>query len=201
MPIVIIVQLAALAVIVIIAACVLYETVRMRDAYIEQRREFARAISIIKDFQRLYPEMTSLLERLDSVDVAGKAQKADLPESRPPHNSKEDLARNMPEVVGNQNNDSALMRRGILSQDPNLRFGVLKNWLAKNSLAVLRRAAHEWKTADDLIAMIPSVLEPEAEIVDGRVLLVGTRGHDEKLEIPIREANASSITKVAAGTS
>jgi hypothetical protein len=177
MPIVIIVQLVALAVVIVIAACVLYQTVKMRDAYIEQRKEFARVNSFIQDFQRSYAEVVSLLQQFDSVLQESNGRIA---------SPEEQAAQSIPEAARNPRNDLALMRKGILSQDPNLRFGVLKDWLGNNSLAILRRAAQEWRTPDDLIAMIPSVLEPVAEVIDDRVLLVGTRGYSEKFEIAIR---------------
>jgi len=79
-----------------------------------------------------------------------------------------------------------------LNQDPQLRFSVLIVWVSVNSLAILRRASNEWKTVDDLIEIIPSDLEPEAEILDNRVLVVGTRGHFEKLALAIRELDPSS---------
>src|SRR5262245_50429903 len=176
MPIVTIAQFAALTAVLIIVACVLYQTVKMRDAYTAQRTEVARAMSVIEDVQRIYPELISLLQRLDSSSLAVEGQPAAPQESVSGIDLQEEQApqQRIPEVAPKQNNESALMRREILSRDPSLRFGVLKDWLAKNSLAIRRRAAHEWKTPADLIAMIPASLEAEAEIVDDRVLLVGT---------------------------
>jgi hypothetical protein len=59
-------------------------------------------------------------------------------------------------------------------------------------LAVFRRASMEWKTPEDLIGFLPSYLEPEAEILNNEVLLIGTPGHNEKLAIPIRQVDADS---------
>jgi hypothetical protein len=59
-------------------------------------------------------------------------------------------------------------------------------------LAVFRRASLDWKTPDDLIAFLPSYLEPDVEVLDGQVLLIGTPGHNEKLAVPIRSLDAAS---------
>jgi hypothetical protein len=73
-----------------------------------------------------------------------------------------------------------------------LRFSVLKEWLSVNTLGILHRASFPWHTANDLIAIIPSDLEAEAEILEKSILLIGTRGHAEKLAIPIRDLAQSS---------
>jgi hypothetical protein len=90
------------------------------------------------------------------------------------------------------NLDYACLRREVIRNDCRIRFSVLNDWLSINMLAILRRAFHDWKTVNDLIAIVPSYLEPEAEILDRQVLLIGTRGHSEKLAIPIRELDPSS---------
>ncbi len=83
------------------------------------------------------------------------------------------------------------LRKEIVTGDPNVRFAVLKDWITLNWLAILRRAAGAWNTAADLIANVPSYLEPEAEVHDGCVLIVGTRGHAERLAVPIHKTDAS----------
>lgn len=83
------------------------------------------------------------------------------------------------------------LRRDLLKDDPQLRFAVLKDWMSVNILAVLRRVSRDWRTPKDLIAGIPDYLEPEAEVLDSGILLVGTRGHLEKLATPIREMDPS----------
>jgi hypothetical protein len=55
-----------------------------------------------------------------------------------------------------------------------------------NMLAILRRAARGWWTTQDLIAIVPAYLEPQAEISKGRVLLIHTKGSAEELVIPIQ---------------
>ena len=52
----------------------------MRAAYADERAEFARVISIVKDFKQLQPGMISLLQRLDTVGKDCDLQKAGLQE-------------------------------------------------------------------------------------------------------------------------
>ena len=59
-------------------------------------------------------------------------------------------------------------------------------------LAIFRRASFEWQTPDDLIALLPAYLAAEAEILNGRVLLIGTRGISEKLAVPVRALDAGA---------
>jgi hypothetical protein len=80
----------------------------------------------------------------------------------------------------------------VIAHHPQIRFSVLKEWTSKNMLAILRRASSDWKTTADLTSVIPAYLEPEAEIIDGRMLLIGTRGHEEKVAIPIRDVDPAS---------
>ena len=84
------------------------------------------------------------------------------------------------------------LRKEVLSQDPELRFSVLKEWISINVLAILHRAGRAWNTAGDLIATIPQFLEAEAEILGECVLLIGTRGHPERLAVPLRDLDSSS---------
>jgi hypothetical protein len=88
------------------------------------------------------------------------------------------------------------LRREALSQDPGLRFEVLKEWVSINTLAILHRASRPWNTVHDLIAHIPPYLEAEAEILDHSILLIGTRKHAERLAIPLRELSTSSIYRL-----
>src|SRR5262249_18369784 len=202
MSFVTILQLTALTATVVIATCALYQILKMGNAYGEQRKELTRAVSIIKDFQHLHPELISLLQRLDSIGMVREAQTIDIQELRRRIEAQEEqLAQSMARISGTvdalaqkipeprkQNSESSVMRRGILSQDPDFRFGVLKDWLCKNAIAIRRRAAQEWRTTDDLIAMIPLSLEAEAELVDDNILLIGTRGHADRFAIAIRDS-------------
>jgi len=85
------------------------------------------------------------------------------------------------------------VKKKIITPHGQVRFSILKDTLSTNMLAVFRRASLDWKTADDLIGFIPSCLEPEAEILNGRLLLIGTPGHHEKLAIPIRSVDDHPI--------
>ena len=84
------------------------------------------------------------------------------------------------------------VKKKILTPHGEVRFSILKDSISVNMLAVFRRACLEWKTPHDLIAFLPPYLEPEAEIFNGQLLLIGTSGHNEKLAIPIRSTNLDS---------
>ena len=88
--------------------------------------------------------------------------------------------------------DHSRLRREVLSQDPELRFSVLKEWICVNALAIQHRAFRHWNSVRDLIANIPSYLEPIAEVLNDSVLLVGTRGHSEVLAVLLRPLDSSS---------
>ena len=91
-----------------------------------------------------------------------------------------------------ESRDYVRLRKEVIGQDAAIRFAVLKEWLAINMLAILRRACGEWKTASDLIAIVPAYFEPEAEIFNGDVLMIGTRGYPQQLAVPIRDLDAKS---------
>jgi hypothetical protein len=84
------------------------------------------------------------------------------------------------------------VKKKIITPHGQIRFSILKDSLSVNMLAVFRRASLNWQTPDDLIGFVPAYLEPEAEILNGQVLLVSTPGHPEKLAIPIRSVDAES---------
>jgi uncharacterized protein YPO0396 len=196
--------------IVLIAAigCVVYQMMKMRAVYTEQSAEFARVTSIIRDFKQLQPGMISLLQRLDTVGKDSEAQKASLQEldkrieTQEVHLSQSDariteimdgLSNIVQEAGRKSQSDSSLMRKGLLSQDVELRFSMLSDWLGKNSIAILRRAAHASRKVEDLIAIIPASLQAEAEIVNDRVLLIGTRGHPDKHAIMLDSNDPNSV--------
>jgi len=91
-----------------------------------------------------------------------------------------------------QNGDHSRLRREVLSQDPELRFSVLKEWISVNALAILHRASRTWTSVNDLIANVPPYLEPEAEILNDSVLIIGTCGHSDVLAVPLQALNSSS---------
>ena len=188
---VVVVQFAALGIIIVVVAWMLYEVRKMRGEFSEQKSVFVRAVAIVNNSQQVQTQMMSLLQRLESA--TGEEQKADLKQLEERIGRLSELVEGFTQsstALVRRQHDPAVMRKGILSEDPQLRFSVLKDWAEKNSLAIIRRAALGWKNADDLIAMIPPALEPEAEILDDVALLLGTRGHPERLAIAIRDLTA-----------
>ena len=90
------------------------------------------------------------------------------------------------------NLDYARLRKDVVGNDSQVRFSLLKDWVSINALAILRRASLGWNSPNDLIGSVPAYLEPEAEILSERVLLVGTRGHANKLAIPVGNLDPST---------
>jgi len=80
----------------------------------------------------------------------------------------------------------------IITPHDQVRFSILKDAVSTNMLAIFRRASFDWQTPDDLIALLPAYLAAEAEILNGQVLLIGTRGISEKLAVPVRALDAES---------
>jgi hypothetical protein len=91
-----------------------------------------------------------------------------------------------------RNTEYVRVKKEIITPHDQIRFSILKDWVSINMLAIFRRASLDWETPDDLIALLPAYLSPEAEILNGQVLLIGTRGHSEKLAVPIRTLDAAS---------
>src|SRR5262249_16449030 len=91
-----------------------------------------------------------------------------------------------------RNTEYVRVKKEIITPHGHIRFSILKDWMSTNMLAVFRRASLEWKTPEDLIVFIPAYLEPNAEILNDEVLLIGTPGHNEKLAVPIRALDAAS---------
>jgi hypothetical protein len=91
-----------------------------------------------------------------------------------------------------RNTEYVRVKKEIITPHDQIRFSILKDWVSTNMLAIFRRAAFDWKTPDDLVALLPEYLAPEAEILNGQVLLIGTYGHNEKIAVPIRALDATS---------
>jgi hypothetical protein len=91
-----------------------------------------------------------------------------------------------------RSNEYVRVKREIITPHGNIRFSILKDWMTINMLAVLRRASLEWKTPDDLIGFLPAYLEPEADVLNNEVLVIGTPGHNERLAVPLRRLDAPS---------
>src|SRR5262249_33797503 len=107
-----------------------------------------------------------------------------------------------------RNTEYVRVKKEIITPHGQIRFSILKDWMSTNMLAIFRRASLDWKTPEDLVAFLPAYLKPEAEIINGEVLVIGTPGHNEKLAVPIRSLGAGSglrdcfdfITDIRKGT-
>jgi hypothetical protein len=84
---------------------------------------------------------------------------------------------------GNGNGNFIRLRREPLALDPELRFSALNDWVNSNYLSFLRRASRGWSAPADLISHIPAYFEAHAEITADDFLLIGTRGHPEKVAV------------------
>jgi len=109
-------------------------------------------------------------------------------EKRPvPQNSPMQYSESTP-----RNTEYVRVKKEIITPHGQIRFSILKDWMSTNMLAIFRRASLDWKTPDDLVAFLPAYLKPEAEVINGEVLVIGTPGHNEKLAVPIRTLGAGS---------
>ena len=228
-------QFAALAVTLIVGACVVWLILELRSAYTEQQDKFLRAVSAVEEFQTLQSEFVSFLRRVESdghalqkiaiqveaavgaltenvnSSVAGAVERQSaMIENLRDHldTQQEQLTRvleslsmglqSLPQALAVPRHapreiaDQSRLRRQSLSQDPELRFSVLREWLSVNALAILRRASKGWNSKTDLIAHIPPYLEAEADVLNDCILVIGTREHTEKLALPLRELESSS---------
>jgi hypothetical protein len=194
----------------------------MRRTHAEQQEKLARVISALDELRKLQPEFISFLRTIESdsqemqkiasqmeTAVAGSAEAhtAAIEKLRDHLELQEERLGTFLESISEgiralrqrressapqRGFDLARLRRDMLRQNPALRFSVLKDWTSINSLAILQRAARGWKAPNDLIAHVPGYLEAEAEILNDRVLLIGTREHAERLAIALRELDSSS---------
>jgi hypothetical protein len=132
------------------------------------------------DFQeeRLVKVVEDVSECLNMLPQTQSASAEPKPPTPPANGS-----RNGPQVQSRKE-----VIREVISQEPKVRFAVLKDWISTNSLAIVYRASHGSATATDLIATVPSYLEAQAEVAPGDILLVGTRGYPEKISIRLNEA-------------
>src|ERR1051325_10602449 len=73
-----------------------------------------------------------------------------------------------------RNTEYVRVKKEIITPHGHIRFSILKDWVSTNMLAIFRRAALEWKTPEDLISLLPAYLQPNAEILNDEVLLIGT---------------------------
>jgi hypothetical protein len=94
-----------------------------------------------------------------------------------------------------RNPEYVRVKKEIITPHAQIRFSILKDWVQINMLAIFRRAALQWKSAEDLVAPVPAYLEAEVEIVNDQILLIGTRGCDEQLAIPIQAVDSASFLR------
>ena len=66
MSLIVVIQFAVLAVMLAIAACILYAIFEMREVYADHRDKFLRAITAFEEFQKMQPQFISVLERIES---------------------------------------------------------------------------------------------------------------------------------------
>ena len=203
------IQFVALGVMLILIATAMSQIRRLRDAFAEHQAKPAQADS--PPLQHLAGQMEEAVKELKAKLMASLTsstdwQRAALEELRNHVNSQQERLEKVVESISQRVNGFATsprpapklpsnhdhLRKEVLNEDPEFRFSVLRDWISTNSLAILRRASREWKTTDELIAIIPPCLQPEAEILGERVLLIGTQGHFEKCAIAIRELDPTS---------
>ena len=182
-----------------IGLCVVYAIFEMREVYADQREKFLRAISSFAEFQKLQPQFISVLERIESdghalqkiavqVEVAVAALKTTVRQSSPGP----PVIPEMKPEAKTDNGDYIRVRKEIVSRDPRIRFSLLKDWISTNGNAILYRASRGWNTAADLIVNVPTYLEAEAEVREDSVLMIGTRGCAEKVELPLDDSKGSA---------
>src|SRR5438105_6677072 len=140
MSIAVVIQFAALAVIAGIGVCVVYAIFEMREVY----------GAAIEDFKKLQPEIAAVLERVQSDGHA--LRKIALHIEVAVEGLRDHLD---PQMKSRQNGDYVRLRKEVVSQDPQIRFSVLKDWLSVNTLAIHRRAGRGFSTPTDLISNIP----------------------------------------------
>ena len=87
------------------------------------------------------------------------------------------------------NGNYVWLRKEIVSQDPQVRFSVLKDWVTRNSLAIQHRASRSWNSPAELIATVPQQFEPLAEITPDQILLISTQGYPEKIAIRLNDSD------------
>ena len=240
-----IVQIAALAGIVLMGVCVVSAAFEMRKLHEEQRSKLAKAITAVEQIQKLQPEFLSVLQRVQSdghalqkvalqIEVSVEALRSSLGSAL--HSATErqtgvihDLRNHLdmqeerlaailqsisenlhgmqqaqaaaamakPQDNGSNGNGKGpngnyvWLRKEIVSQDPQVRFSVLKDWVTRNSLAIQHRASRSWTSPTDLIATVPQQFEPVAEITPDQVLLVSTQGYPEKIAIRLNDSDAT----------
>jgi len=148
--------------------------------------------ALISSSVRQSDTMKELRDHLDEQEskLAGIAQKiAEVRTEPPPEPAPPPLQQ--PERT---DGTGIYMRLGrdALNNDAQLRFALLRDWIAINILAIMRRAGRPWLSPKQLIIGIPDFMQAEAEVLDGGILLVGTRGHGDRLAVPIKDLDSTA---------
>jgi hypothetical protein len=217
MSLAIISQWVALAVVLAVGAMLVYVIFEMRQVYGDHQEQFLRVISSVEEFQRLQPQFLSSIRRIESdghalQDVALQIQTAvadlnagmsaaivsaadrqsSLISDFRDYLEQQETAKAVPE----DGNSYVRIPKVVLDTDGRLRLALLKNWLAANHLAILRRAGGTNLSSKDLIAGVPDYLQAESELLGHEALLVGTRGESDRITIHLKNGNGSNSHSV-----
>ena len=205
MSLAVIVQLVALAVVVVIGVIVVYVIFEMREVYGDQRDQFLRVISSVEDFQRAQPEFFSTIRRLESdgralqeiavhiqtaveeLNTGVAAAHADLRDHM--DRQEEKLSSTLERLLETRRpadppgdaGSHVRIPRDVLDQGGRLRLALLRDWVAANRLAILRRATGASTNPKDLLSGVPAYLQAEAELLGDTILLIGTRGETDRI--------------------
>jgi Na+-transporting methylmalonyl-CoA/oxaloacetate decarboxylase gamma subunit len=276
MSLAVVLQVAGLAVVVVIGIILVYVILEMREVYGEQRDKFLRAITAVEDFkplvERIQKENRTLVEighhmekaaeglRVASVSTQGQsaaameefrrhisAQEAELRDvlgaaferitdssrtgmiasaerhaasieelrahldtqemrmqeilqflkeiadsARTPQKEPAPAPASLSTASTAATADFSHLRKNALVDDPQQRFVLLKQWVSANAMAILRRSHSTWLTPMDLIAGIPDSFEAEVELLDDRILVIGTRDVTDRVALPIKQLDPAS---------
>jgi hypothetical protein len=165
-----------------------------------------QSIASAKNLDSYRQDLQKLSSQIGTVAAAAAERHADVIKSLHDHDVKHETFANVLSNISEtlsaipparqkesqRDNGLSKWRREVLSQDPALRFSVLWEWCSVNMLGILHRAARGWNSTNDLTANIPTYLEPEADVLNNSILVIGTRQHPETLAIPLRPLEASS---------
>jgi hypothetical protein len=204
-----IIELLAVVTMLAVGAAAVYVVFEMREVYSDQRDKFLRAIMAAEDFARIQPQFLSTMKLMQSDAHALQAAVAKLEQTLAElkttlTSAAASAAEREPAVAADsadlptrrpENAEYVRLGKDILEHDAHLRFALLKDWVSLNALAIYHRAMRPWKAPVNLLSGVPDYLRVEAQLIEGGVLLVGTRGHTEALAVPIKKFDANSQIK------
>jgi uncharacterized protein HemX len=145
----IIIEFAALLIILGLGIAVVYAIFEMREVYADHRDKFLKGITAVEQLQKMQPEVAAVLERVQTdskalqklavqIEVAVAAMRTGMRSQMP-------VIRTAPEPENNV-------------QD---RFSQLKEWIETNEVTL--------------------------ELFPDNLLIIGMRGHDKKITIPLAD--------------